>query len=247
MDAYLIDAGRKLHVCGNNPDCPGYEIEEGEFRLKGYEGPVLACDKCGSEMQLKSGRFGKYFGCVNEACGNTRKLLRNGQAAPPRSDPVPLPELRCVKVDDFYLLRDGAAGIFLAASKFPKNRETRAPLVSELVPHRAEIAEKHRYLLDAPERDPAGRPAVIRYSRKTAEHFVQSEVEGKPSGWRAFFVDGAWRAESGGADAARKPAAKKAAAKKPAVRKSATKKSAAKKPAAKKPAAKNGAAKKSAS
>ncbi|VEA76866.1 DNA topoisomerase 1 [Salmonella enterica subsp. arizonae] len=29
MDSYLIDPKRKLHVCGNNPTCDGYEIEEG--------------------------------------------------------------------------------------------------------------------------------------------------------------------------------------------------------------------------
>ena len=29
MDTYLIDEKRKLHVCGNNPDCPGYEVEHG--------------------------------------------------------------------------------------------------------------------------------------------------------------------------------------------------------------------------
>lgn len=34
MDSYLIDPKRKLHVCGNNPTCDGYEIEEGEFALK---------------------------------------------------------------------------------------------------------------------------------------------------------------------------------------------------------------------
>ena len=61
MDSYLIDEQRKLHVCGNNPDCPGFEVETGKFIIKGYEGPVLDCDKCGSEMQLKNGRFGKYF------------------------------------------------------------------------------------------------------------------------------------------------------------------------------------------
>ena len=68
MDSYLIDNQRKLHVCGNNPACDGYEIEEGEFRLKGYDGPVVECDKCGSEMHLKMGRFGKYMGCTNENC-----------------------------------------------------------------------------------------------------------------------------------------------------------------------------------
>src|SRR5690606_13641942 len=89
MDSYLLDEKRKLHVCGNNPGCPGYEIDEGNFKLKGYEGPTLECDKCGAEMQLKTGRFGKYFGCTNADCKNTRKLLRNGEAAPPKADPIP--------------------------------------------------------------------------------------------------------------------------------------------------------------
>jgi DNA topoisomerase-1 len=41
------------HVCGNNPDCDGYELEEGEFKIKGYDGPTIPCDKCDGEMQLK--------------------------------------------------------------------------------------------------------------------------------------------------------------------------------------------------
>jgi len=192
MDSYLLDAKRKLHICGMSPDCGGYEVEEGEFRIKGYEGPVIACEKCGSEMQLKTGRFGKYFGCVNKACGNTRKLLRSGEAAPPKADPIPMPHLKCEKVDDFYLLRDGASGVFLAASKFPRNRETRPPTVEEIRSVRDKLDPKLRYLADAPATDKEGRPALIRFSRKTREQYVQSEVDGKPSGWRAFFRDGRW-------------------------------------------------------
>ncbi|WP_263079398.1 type I DNA topoisomerase [Endozoicomonas sp. Mp262] len=192
MESYLIDEQRKLHICGNNPDCPGYEVEEGQFKLKGYDGPVLECDKCGSEMQLKTGRFGKYFGCTDSECKNTRKLLKNGEPAPPKMDPVPMPELKCVKVEDHYILRDGASGLFLAASQFPKNRETRAPLVSELLPHQAEIDSKYNYLLDAPRADPEGNPAVIRFSRKTKQQYVMSEVDGKATGWSATFEEGRW-------------------------------------------------------
>ena len=195
MDAYLLDETRKLHVCGNNPDCSGFELEEGQFRIKGYEGPSLECDKCGSEMQLKTGRFGKYFGCTNIECKNTRKLLRSGEAAPPKMDPVPMPELQCVNVDDTYVLRDGASGMFLAASQFPKKRETRAPLVLELVPHKAEIDPKYHYLLTAPQHDPDGLPAVVRYSRKTKEQYVQSEIDGKPSGWKAFYDGKKWQVD----------------------------------------------------
>ncbi|WP_407291255.1 type I DNA topoisomerase [Stutzerimonas zhaodongensis] len=195
MDAYLLDETHKLHICGNNPDCTGYEIEEGQYRIKGYEGPSLECDKCGSEMQLKTGRFGKFFRCTNAECKNTRKLLRSGEAAPPKMDAVKMPELKCEKVDDTYVLRDGASGLFLAASQFPKNRETRAPLVQELLPHKEEIDPKYHFLLDAPKKDPEGRPAVIRFSRKTKEQYVQTEVNGKPTGWKAFFDGSKWKVE----------------------------------------------------
>ena len=207
MDSYLIDETRKLHVCGNNPDCDGYEVEQGQFRIKGYDGPLIECDKCGADMQLKTGRFGKYFGCTNLECTNTRKLLRSGEAAPPKMDPVPMPELQCVKVEDHYVLRDGASGIFLAASQFPKHRETRPPFVDELLPHQAEIDPKYHYLFDAPRVDDQGNRSQIRYSRKMKEQYVMSERDGKPSGWRAMFNDGKWVEEG----TAKKPKAKRKA------------------------------------
>lgn len=195
MDSYLIDNQRKLHVCGNNPSCDGYEIENGEFRIKGYDGPVVECDKCGSDMHLKMGRFGKYMACTNEGCTNTRKILRNGEVAPPKEDPVPLPELPCEKSDAYFVLRDGAAGVFLAANTFPKSRETRAPLVEELVRFRDRLPEKLRYLADAPVEDAEGNKAVVRFSRKTKQQYVASEKNGKATGWSAFYVDGKWTSE----------------------------------------------------
>lgn len=193
MDSYLIDEKHKLHVCGNNPSCDGYEIEEGEFRIKGYDGPVVECDKCGSEMHLKLGRFGKYMGCTNESCKNTRKILRNGEVAPPKEDPVPLPELPCEKSDAYFVLRDGAAGVFLAANTFPKSRETRAPRVAELQRFVERIPEKLRYLAEAPAQDPQGNVTLVRFSRKTKQQYIASEKEGKATGWSMFFLDGSWQ------------------------------------------------------
>ena len=193
MDSYLIDNERKLHVCGNNPECDGYEIEQGEFRIKGYDGPVVECEKCGSEMHLKMGRFGKYMACTNDDCKNTRKILRNGEVAPPKEDPVPLPELPCEKSDAYFVLRDGAAGVFLAANTFPKSRETRAPLVEELQRFHDRLPEKLKYLAEAPAADPEGNKTLVRFSRKTKQQYVSSEKEGKATGWSAFYIDGKWQ------------------------------------------------------
>ena len=208
MDSYLIDETQKLHVCGNNPDCDGYMVEAGQFKIKGYDGPTLECDKCTAEMQLKTGRFGKYFGCTNDACSNTRKLLRNGEAAPPEMDPVSMPELQCAKVEDHYILRDGAAGLFLAASQFPKHRETRAPFVDELIPHQAELDPKYHFILDAPVTDDVANRTQVRFSRKTKEQYVMTEVDGKATGWKAFFDSGKWVAEGSGKPTPKKKKAK---------------------------------------
>ncbi|MAP22380.1 MAG: DNA topoisomerase I subunit omega [Alteromonadaceae bacterium] len=194
MDSYLVDETRKLHVCGNSPACPGTYVEQGTFKIKGYDGPIIECDKCGSDMELKNGRFGKYFGCTNTECKNTRKLLRNGEAAPPKEDPVDLPELPCEKSDAHFVLRDGASGIFLAAHNFPKSRETRAPKVEELARFRDRLSPKFYYLADAPKADPDGNPSIVRYSRKTKQQYVMSEdAKGKATGWSAWYENGKWQ------------------------------------------------------
>lgn len=195
MDSYLIDGGRKLHVCGNNPDCAGYVVEAGEFKVKGYDGPSIPCDKCDGDMQLKTGRFGPYFACGS--CDNTRKVLKNGQPAPPRVDPIKMEHLRSAKHDDFFVLRDGAAGLFLAASKFPKVRETRAPKLSELRSVAAQLDEKYQYLLDAPDTDPEGNPSIVKFSRKAQSQYIASEnAEGKATKWSLVYQDGRWVAAS---------------------------------------------------
>ena len=128
-----------------------------------------------------------------------------------------MPELRCRKVEDHYILRDGAAGLFLAASQFPKHRETRAPYVDELLPHQGELDPKYHFLLDAPTKDDASNRSQIRFSRKTKEQYVMTEVDGKATGWKAFFNSGGWVSEGSG-----KPAPKKKAKSKPKAKSRAT-------------------------
>ena len=201
MDNYLIDENRKLHVCGKNPDCDGFLIEDGQFKIKGYDGPTLECHKCGSEMQLKTGRFGKYFGCLNDNCGATRALQRNGEPKPLTMEPIELPDLKCLKCEDHYLLRDSMKGLFLAASQYPKNRETRAPKVHEIKDLKDQFntacrflpdKDKHAYLLSAPEKDKDGNPYVVRYNRTDDIHYVASEKDGKKTKWTATYSNGEW-------------------------------------------------------
>ena len=190
MDSYIIDPHRKLHICGNNPNCDGYLVEQGQFKIKGYDGPIVECDKCGADMHLKLGRFGKYMGCTS--CDNTRKILKNGEVAPPKEEPVHFPELKCEKSDAYFVLRDGASGVFMSAHNFPKSRETRPAKVAELALYRDRLPEKLRYLADAPQKDPEGNEAIIRFSRKEKHQYVTSEKNGKATKWIVDYIDGKW-------------------------------------------------------
>ena len=191
MDAYLIDKNHKLYLCSNAPGCDGYIREEGDYSQEAEAalGPTVECEKCGGTMVLKDGRFGKYMQCTNEECKNTRKILKNGEVAPPREDAVDLPELTCEEnKDSHYVLRDGASGIFLAAHNFPKVRETRPVFVEELRRFRDRISPKFYYLADGPVVDNEGNKTQVRFSRKTKEQYLASITdEGKQTKWAAYY------------------------------------------------------------
>lgn len=191
MDAFLIDKTQKLYVCSNSPMCDGYVRVSGDFsaEAKLALGPTITCEKCGHEMVRKEGRFGLYMKCTNEECGNTRKILKNGEVAPPREDAVEFPELACIEhPESYYVLRDGASGIFLAAHNFPKVRETRPVLVSELQRFRDRISPKFYYLADGPATDPDGNPTEVHFSRKLKVQYLTSvNKEGKQTNWAAYY------------------------------------------------------------
>jgi DNA topoisomerase-1 len=116
-------------------------------------------------------------------------------------EPISMPDLACIKCEDHYLLRDSMKGLFLAASKYPKNRETRAPKVSEINHLTNEINEacrflpekdKHAYLMSAPEKDRDGNAYVIRYNKSEDVHYLASEKDGKKTKWTAIYNNGEW-------------------------------------------------------
>lgn len=187
MNSFMVNEHLKLHLCGT-PNCRYYQLEEGNFGTEFVTGPEIQCERCGQKMVLKSGRFGKFMACTNPECGNTRKILKNGKVAPPREAPVELPELPCQAAGAHFVLRDGAAGIFLSAHNFPKVRESRAPKVAELKRFRERLPEKFHYLCTGPETDPGGNEVEVRFSRKTRKQYLMGvKPDGKSSGFVAFY------------------------------------------------------------
>ena len=210
----LMRAGNlgKLHVCARRPTCAGMRFEKGPVAPDPAETSHHECDRCGSALMAKKGRFGPFFACSNSNCGNTRKMLANGDPAPARMKPISMPGLACAKVEDHFVLREGARGLFLAASKYPKHRETRSPKVSEISDLVDQLPEKLQYLAKAPLADPDGNLSDIRYSTKMASSYLASFKDEKQSKWRAFYDEktGEWNWSDTGAGKAKKSSRKKA-------------------------------------
>ena len=64
--------------------------------------------------------------------------------------------------------------------------------MAEILPHKEVLDPKYSFLVSAPVKDHQGNPSIVRYSRKTKEQYVMSEVDKKASGWRAMYVNGKW-------------------------------------------------------
>jgi DNA topoisomerase-1 len=46
--------------------------------------------------------------------------------------------------------------------------------------------------MQGPTVDSDGNPTILRFSRKTKEQYLMTEVEGKATGWQAFYSNGGW-------------------------------------------------------
>ena len=59
-----------------------------------------------------------------------------------------------------------------------------------------QLPEKYHFLFSGPDQDPEGNPTLIRWSRKTAEMYLGSEIDGKASKWKQFYKNGRWMDEA---------------------------------------------------
>ena len=98
------------------------EASEGMKSLKREETPAgIDCDKCGSPMVVKWGRFGRFIACSNyPECKNTREVP--GEETD--SDPA-LDEQACDKCGKPMVKKRGRFGEFLACSGYPECKNTR--------------------------------------------------------------------------------------------------------------------------
>ena len=87
----------------------------------------VVCEKCGSKMVYKSGRFGKFLACPNyPTCRNTIAVDKNGN--PLEKKPAEQPQkadFQCELCGADMLIRRGRYGEFYACSNYPTCRYTK--------------------------------------------------------------------------------------------------------------------------
>ncbi len=77
----------------------------------------IICDKCGSEMELKIGRFGKFFACTNYPnCKNIKSLKEISGVS---NEPEYTGET-CPKCGSRTVYRDSKFGKFIGCEKYPE-------------------------------------------------------------------------------------------------------------------------------
>ena len=85
----------------------------------------IICDKCGSRMVIKNGRYGKFAACPNyPECKNT-KPLEAPATEKTEAAPTEVTDLKCEKCGGALVIRSGRYGSFYACENFPKCKFTK--------------------------------------------------------------------------------------------------------------------------
>lgn len=78
------------------------------------------CEKCGSPMVIKIGRFGKFLACSNyPECKNTKQLVQNSDGSLAKDQPKELNE-KCPQCGAPLAIKFGRFGQFIGCSNYPK-------------------------------------------------------------------------------------------------------------------------------
>ena len=77
----------------------------------------LKCEKCGSDMVEKSGRYGPFTACSNYP--DCKNILKEEKKPPVETKEV------CEKCGGKMVIRSGKFGEFLACSNYPKCKNTK--------------------------------------------------------------------------------------------------------------------------
>ena len=106
----------------------GKELEEANKKMETSELEVpveetdMICEKCGSRMVIKNGRYGKFAACPNyPKCRNTKPLVapkEDGEESEPKK--LIIADFKCEKCGSDMVQRVGRYGSFFACIRYPE-------------------------------------------------------------------------------------------------------------------------------
>ncbi len=107
------------------------QLATAEEKLRDEVPPVpveetdMICDKCGSRMIVKKGRFGKFAACPNyPTCRSTKPLVTTPGVEIEGLGEV-VPDMKCELCGSDIVLRSGRFGAFYACSRYPECKFTK--------------------------------------------------------------------------------------------------------------------------
>ena len=110
------------------------QIEEGKTKiasLKTAKPLGRNCPKCGSELLLRSGRFGEFVACSGfPKCKYTEQIDENGEKVEKQEE---IAEDKCDKCGGDMVIKNGRNGQFLACANYPECKNTKSIQVEEKV------------------------------------------------------------------------------------------------------------------
>ena len=86
----------------------------------------IICEKCGSKMIVRNGRYGKFAACPNfPKCRNTKPLETEEKKEEAKTENVIVEGMKCDVCGSDMVLRTGKFGAFYACSQYPKCKFTK--------------------------------------------------------------------------------------------------------------------------
>jgi len=98
-----------------------------EESVGGVEIPVeetdFVCEKCGRNMVIKNGRFGRFAACPGyPECKNTKPITPDGKVAEPKLEVL---DMKCELCGADMVVKNGRYGSFYACSRYPECKYTK--------------------------------------------------------------------------------------------------------------------------
>lgn len=101
------------------------KLSSGEIEVPVEETDIV-CEKCGSKMIIKNGRFGKFAACPNyPTCKNTKTLDKDGKELVSTIS-APVENMKCDLCGSDMVIKVGKFGEFYACANYPKCKFTKA-------------------------------------------------------------------------------------------------------------------------